>query len=276
MPYETTLLIQLAVGLLVTGALAGVLAGLLGVGGGIVIVPVLFLLFDFLQVPQEVAMHLAVGTSLCTIIPTSISSARSHYRRGAIDVSLLKRWAPLIFVGALVGGLLSKVLNAEVLTLIFGFVALAVAINMAIPKTLVVSEALPSGVVGAGAVPVGIGGFSALMGIGGGTLSVPVLSAFSFPVHRAVATASAFGLVIAVPAVYGFIWSGLNVDGRPPYSFGYVSVPAAVLIFSVSVLTAPLGSKLAHSLNPARLKLAFALFLFLTALRMLWSVFGMG
>ncbi|CUJ00143.1 sulfite exporter TauE/SafE family protein [Cognatishimia activa] len=276
MPYETTLLIQLAVGLLVTGALAGVLAGLLGVGGGIVIVPVLFLLFDFLQVPQEVAMHLAVGTSLCTIIPTSISSARSHYRRGAIDVSLLKRWAPLIFVGALVGGLLSKVLNAEVLTLIFGFVALAVAINMAIPKTLVVSESLPSGVVGAGAVPVGIGGFSALMGIGGGTLSVPVLSAFSFPVHRAVATASAFGLVIAVPAVCGFIWSGLNVDGRPPYSFGYVSVPAAVLIFSVSVLTAPLGSKLAHSLNPARLKLAFALFLFLTALRMLWSVFGMG
>ena len=276
MPYETTLLVQLAVGLLVTGALAGVLAGLLGVGGGIVIVPVLFLLFDFLQVPQEVAMHLAVGTSLCTIIPTSISSARSHYRRGAIDVSLLKRWAPLIFVGALVGGLLSKVLNAEVLTLIFGFVALAVAINMAIPKTLVVSEALPSGVVGAGAVPVGIGGFSALMGIGGGTLSVPVLSAFSFPVHRAVATASAFGLVIAVPAVCGFIWSGLGVEGRPPYSFGYVSVPAAVLIFSVSVLTAPLGSKLAHSLNPARLKLAFALFLFLTSLRMLWSVFGTG
>ena len=274
MPYETSLLIQLAIGLLVTGALAGVLAGLLGVGGGIVIVPVLFLLFDILQVPQEVAMHLAVGTSLCTIIPTSISSARSHYRRGAIDVSLLKSWAPLIFVGALVGGMLSKVLNAEVLTLIFGFVALAVSLNMAIPKTLVLSSNLPSGVVGAGAVPAGIGGFSALMGIGGGTLSVPVLSAFSFPVHRAVATASAFGLVIAVPAVCGFIWSGLNVEGRPPLSFGYVSLPAAVLIFSVSVLTAPLGSKLAHSLNPARLKLAFALFLFLTALRMLWSVFG--
>lgn len=274
MPYEPLLLFQLAIGLLVTGALAGVLAGLLGVGGGIVIVPVLFLLFGFLQVPQEVAMHLAVGTSLCTIIPTSISSARSHYRRGAIDVTLLKRWAPLIFVGALVGGLLSKVLNADVLTLIFGFVALAVSLNMAIPKTLVISSNLPAGIIGAGALPVGIGGFSALMGIGGGTLSVPVLSAFSFPVHRAVATASAFGLVIAVPAVFGFIWSGLNVEGRPPFSLGYVSLPAAVLIFSVSVLTAPLGSKLAHSLNPARLKLAFALFLFLTALRMLWSVFG--
>jgi len=273
-PYDPLLLLQLAVGLLITGALAGVLAGLLGVGGGIVIVPVLFLLFDVLQVPQEVAMHLAVGTSLCTIVPTSISSARAHAKRGAIDMDLLKRWAPWVFAGALIGGLLSKVLNAEVLTLIFGFVALAVSLNMAIPKTLVIARDLPKNLVGGSALPAGIGGFSALMGIGGGTLSVPILSAFSFPVHRAVATASAFGLVIAVPAVCGFIWSGFGVAGRPPISLGYVSVPAAVLIFSVSVLTAPFGSRLAHSLNPARLKLAFALFLFLTALRMLWSVFG--
>lgn len=268
--YSLSTLIALAVGLLATGAVAGILAGLLGVGGGIVIVPVLFLLFDALNVPDAVAMHLAVGTSLCTIIPTSISSARSHNKKGAIDLPLLKSWSPVIFVGALFGGILSKFLDASTLTAIFGCIALAVSLNMAIPKTLVIAKELPNGPVARGAVPFGIGGFSALMGIGGGTLSVPILSAFSFPVHRAVGTASAFGLVIAIPAVLGFIWSGWSAADRPPFSLGYVSLPAAVLIFSVSVLTAPLGSRIAHSLNPARLKLAFALFLFLTALRMLF------
>ena len=272
--YATSMLIALAGGLLTTGAVAGVLAGLLGVGGGIVIVPVLFLLFDALDVPISVAMHLAVGTSLCTIIPTSISSARAHHKRGAIDLPLLKSWSPVIFAGALFGGILSRFLDSTTLTAIFGVIALAVSLNMAIPRTLVIAKELPHGPVARGGVPFGIGTFSALMGIGGGTLSVPILNAFSFPVHRAVGTAAAFGLVIAIPAVAGFIWSGWNVAERPPFSLGYVNLPAAVLIFSMSVLTAPLGSRIAHSLNPARLKLAFALFLFLTALRMLWSVFG--
>lgn len=276
MDYDITVFAALSVGLLITGGMAGILAGLLGVGGGIVIVPVLFWLFDLLNVSPTIAMHLAVGTSLCTIVPTSISSARSHYRRGAIDAELLKRWAPVIFVGALLGGLMSNVLDSRDLTLIFGIVALLVAANMALPKTLVVGQSVPQGPVGAVGLPFGIGSFSALMGIGGGTLSVPTLSAFSFPVHKAVGTASAFGLVIAVPAVLGFIWSGLSVHGRPPFSLGYVSVPAAVLIFSVSVLTAPLGSKLAHTLDAALLKRVFALFLFLTALKMLWSVYSAG
>ena len=270
--YSTSLLISLAVGLLVTGAVAGVLAGLLGVGGGIVIVPVLFLLFDFLDVPQAVAMHLAVGTSLATIIPTSISSARSHHAKGAIDVAMLKRWAPFIFVGALIGGIASRFISSDVLTAIFGTIALLVAINMALPKKVVIADEMPTGPGAQAAVPAGIGLFSALMGIGGGTLTVPVLSAFSFPVHRAVGTASAFGLVIAIPAAAGFIWSGLGVADRPPASLGYVNLLAAVLIFSTSVLTAPYGSTLAHRLNPGALKRVFALFLFLTSIRMLWSV----
>jgi uncharacterized membrane protein YfcA len=205
-----------------------------------------------------------------------LSSARAHYRRGAIDAQLLRLWAPVIFMGALLGGLMSKVLDSQDLTLIFGIVALLVAVNMAVPKTLVVAQTVPQGPVGAVGLPFGIGSFSALMGIGGGTLSVPTLSAFSFPVHKAVGTASAFGLVIAVPAVLGFIWSGLNVEGRPPFSLGYVSMPAAVLIFSVSVLTAPLGSKLAHAIDASKLKRVFALFLFLTALKMLWTVYSAG
>jgi uncharacterized membrane protein YfcA len=268
--YTLAFLLILAVAMLCTGAIAGVLAGLLGVGGGIVIVPVLFILFDYLDIPPQISMHIAVATSLATIIPTSISSARSHHKKGSIDLDLLKSWAPLIFIGAAIGGVLSKYLASTSLTLIFGVIALLVSINMALPKKLVISDELPKGIVGKGLLPSFIGGFSALMGIGGGTLSVPILSAFSFPIHRAVGTASAFGLVIAIPAVIGFIWSGWSADLRPPYSFGYVSLPAAVLIFSVSVFTAPLGAKLAHSLNPANLKKAFALFLFITSLRMLW------
>lgn len=236
--------------------------------------PVLFILFDYLNIPPQISMHIAVATSLATIIPTSISSARSHHKKGSIDLDLLKSWAPLIFIGAAIGGVLSKYLASTSLTLIFGVIALLVSINMALPKKLVISDELPKGVVGKGLLPSFIGGFSALMGIGGGTLSVPILSAFSFPIHRAVGTASAFGLVIAIPAVIGFIWSGWSADLRPPYSFGYVSLPAAVLIFSVSVFTAPLGAKLAHSLNPANLKKAFALFLFITSLRMLWVGLG--
>lgn len=268
--YTLAFLLVLAVAMLCTGAIAGVLAGLLGVGGGIVIVPVLFILFDYLDIPPQISMHIAVATSLATIIPTSISSARSHHKKGSIDIDMLKSWAPLIFIGAAIGGVLSKYLASSSLTLIFGVIALLVSINMALPKKVVIADELPKGVVGKGLLPSFIGGFSALMGIGGGTLSVPILSAFSFPIHRAVGTASAFGLVIAIPAVIGFIWSGWSADLRPPYSIGYVSIPAAVLIFSVSVFTAPLGAKLAHSLNPANLKKAFALFLFITSLRMLW------
>lgn len=273
MEYSVGLLIALGLGLAATGAIAGVLAGLLGVGGGIVIVPVLFQLFDFLDISEVVAMHLAVGTSLATIIPTSISSARSHHKRGAIDVELLKRWAPWIFLGALIGGILSKYLDGTVLTGIFGVIALIVAINMASPKKLVLAEALPGGPAANAAMPTGIGGFSALMGIGGGTLSVPILTLFSYPVHRAVGTASAFGLVIAVPAVCGFIWSGWAVADRPPLSLGYVNLAAAVIIFSLSVFTAPLGARIAHAINPQGLRLAFAVFLGLTSLRMLYKVF---
>ena len=270
--YSTEMLIAFAVGLLATGAIAGVLAGLLGVGGGIVIVPVLFWLAGILGVSPEVAMPMAVGTSLATIIPTSISSARAHRKRGSVDVDLLKAWAPAVFVGALIGGVLAGFVSGMFLTALFGAVALLVAINLALPRTIVLAEDLPQGLVARTTVPTGIGVFSALMGIGGGTLSVPILSAFSYPVHKAIGTAAALGLVIAVPAVCGFIWAGWGADLRPPLSFGYVSVPAAVLIFSMSVLTAPYGSGLAHRLDAKPLKRLFALFLFVTAMRMLWQV----
>lgn len=273
-PSSVSFFIILAAGLVFTGAIAGILAGLLGIGGGIVIVPVLFYLFDFMEIPQTIAMHVAVATSLATIIPTSISSSRAHMKRGALDMETFRSWAPLIFIGAATGGYLAKFINGTQLTAIFGAVALLVSINLANPKSLIIAKELPKQAPVRAAIGSIIGLLSALMGIGGGTLSVPVLTLFSFPVHRAIGTAAAFGLVIAIPGVLGFVLAGWEVAGRPPLSLGYVNVPAAILIFSASVLTAPLGAKIAHAIHSRTLKLAFAAFLFLTSIRMLAELFG--
>ncbi len=272
--FSVAALAGLTLGLLVTGAIAGILAGLLGVGGGIVIVPVLIVVAEIFDISDDIAMLLVVGTSLATIIPTSISSARAHHKRGAVDFDILRGWAPAIFIGALLGGIASKSIGSNGLSLIFGSVALVVAINLAFAQTLTLAAAPPQRRITQGLVAGPIGFVSALMGIGGGTLSVPVMSMLSVPVHRAVATASVFGLAIAVPAVFGFIGGGIGVEGRPPGSLGFVNLPAAIVLFSTSVLTAPYGAKLAHYLPPRRLKLAFAMFLAMSAIRMLWNALG--
>ncbi|MCR4266200.1 sulfite exporter TauE/SafE family protein [Nitratireductor sp. ZSWI3] len=269
--FDATTIAVLIAGMAVTGMIGGILAGLLGVGGGIVIVPVLFWVLHTFRIAPEHASHLAVATSLATIIPTSISSMRSHAKRGTVDRSLLRLWGPAVFVGALIGGGLAKVVSGDSLRAIFGVVGLLVAVNMALPKTLVVSEALPVSKWINRLIAGVIGIISSLMGIGGGTLSVPTLSAFSFPAHRAVGTAAAMGLLIAVPGVAGFLYAGLGVEGLPPGSLGYVSLPAALIIAPVSYLFAPLGTRLAHALDAKNLKRVFALFLAITAIRMLTS-----
>jgi uncharacterized membrane protein YfcA len=272
--FSIAALAGLTAGLLITGAIAGVLAGLLGVGGGIVIVPVLIVVAEIFAIDDTIAMLLVVGTSLATIIPTSISSARAHNKRGAIDRDILRDWGPAVFLGALLGGIASKFIGSGGLTLIFGVVALVVSINLALPKPIVLASGPPKARAGQSAIALPIGFTSALMGIGGGPLSVPVMSMLSVPVHRAVATASVFGLAIAVPAVAGFVWAGWGVAGRPPGSLGYVNLPAAVVLFSMSVFTAPIGARLAHVMAPRKLKLAFAVFLAISALRMLYKALG--
>lgn len=266
-PLELALLIG---GLSIASIIAGVVAGLLGVGGGIVIVPVLFWVFTFTSFPDELAMHMAVATSLATIITTSIASMRAHHNRGAVDFELLRRWAPALGFGALAGGLIARYLDAAVLTGIFGVVGLAVAINMATPRSLVIGDHLPAAPVQT-AIAAVIGLVSSLMGIGGGTLGVPTLAAFSYPIHRAVGTASAFGIVIAVPAVLGFIVSGWDAPGRPPFSLGYVSLAATVIILPFTTYFAPFGARLAHALEPIWVKRAFSVFLVITAIKMLYS-----
>jgi len=258
-----------------TGVVAGIMAGLLGVGGGIVIVPVLFYLFDVFEIPPDTSMHVAVGTSLATIIPTSFASLRAHLHHGAVDLELLRRWGVTIFLGSALGAALAGFVSGTVLTAVFASIALLVAVNMAIPHQIfVLAPALPNGRVTNAGISGLIGMFSAIMGIGGGTLSVPLLTLFSYPIHRAVGTASALGLLIACPGTLGFALAGIDVEGRPPASLGYVNLLGAALIFPMTVLMAPYGARLAHRLNRVWLRRAFALFLAVTALRMFASLLG--
>ncbi|SFD27093.1 sulfite exporter TauE/SafE family protein [Tropicimonas isoalkanivorans] len=264
-------LLMLVTGVAAAAVLAGIMAGLLGVGGGIVIVPTLFWILSLTDFPRELAMHMSVATSLLTIVFTSISSARAHHKRGSVDVGLLRLWGPGLVLGALTGGLAAKYIDADGLKLIFGGVALLVALNMASPKTLVVSNSLPKGKLLNAMVSYVVGTFSSLMGIGGGTLGVPILSACSVEIKRAVGTAAAFGFLIAVPAVVGFVISGMAAPNRPPLSLGYVSLPAALLILPFTVSFAPVGAALAHRLDGKWIKRAFAVFLGITAVRMLMA-----
>jgi uncharacterized membrane protein YfcA len=265
-------LATMAAALLAAGVAAGLLAGLLGVGGGIVIVPVLFHLFSLLGFPEDVRMHVAVGTSLATIIPTSIISARAHARRGAVDAGLLRALGPGVFVGTLAGAAIAGIVRGDVLTAIFAVVALAVAANMAFGmEGRAVRDGLPGGWRNWGIGGV-IGGISAMMGIGGGSLSVPVISACRYPIRTAVGTAAAIGLIIAVPGAAGFVATGWGADGLPPGSLGYVNLIGFALIVPATMLAAPWGARVAHAVKPQLLRKAFAVFLCLTSLRMIYGL----
>lgn len=258
--------------LLAAGAVAGLTAGLLGVGGGIVIVPVLWHLFASLGIDEAVRMHVAVGTSLATIIATSASSVRAHHRRGAVDFDLLKSWGPWIFVGVLIGTAIAGYVKGPVLTAVFASVAAIVSLHMGFGKPeWRLAETLPKGPGKAGLAGL-IGTVSAMMGIGGGTLSVPILSLFGYPIHRAVGTAAAIGFIIGIPGAIGFILAGWDVPNRPPFSLGYISLLGFALILPTSTMLAPVGAKLAHGLNTRNLKRVFAVFLGFTALRMFYDL----
>lgn len=264
----------LAAALLAAGCLGGVLAGLLGVGGGIVVVPVMFHVFTEVGIDPAVKMYLAVGTSLATIIPNSIVSARAHWRRGSVDRDMLRAWAPSVFVGVLIGGALAGPLQGVGLTGLFAVVALIVALHMALaPPSLRIADAPPRGV-GLHGIGSLVGAVSALMGIGGGTLSVPILSAFNYPILRAVGTASALGIVISIPGTIAFVIAGAGMPGRPILSVGYVSLIGFALIVPATLLTAPFGVRLAHRISTKALRRAFAVFLALTAARMFYSLWG--
>ena len=256
--------------LLGAGAVGGLLAGLLGVGGGIIIVPALDLALTTAGVDPAVALHVAVGTSMATIVPTSISSSRSHARRGSIDFEVVRKWSLPIVVGALVGALVAANVDARVVAGVFGCVALLAALKMLLPLDhVVLRQGLPGGLAGA-SLPASIGAISAMMGIGGGTLTVPAMTLCGEVVHKAVGTAALLGLWISVPATIGYLLADTTGEAMPPWVVGHVSLAGFAIIAPVAWLVAPLGARLAHRLDRRKLSAAFGVFLFVVASRMLY------
>ena len=267
-------LLALVIAMALTGAAAGTLAGLLGVGGGIVIVPMLELALGYLGVDPSVRMHVAVGTSLATIIPTSLSSARAHRQRDAIAMPIVRYWSPWIIVGTLVGAYIAGRSDSATLYAVFGVVALVVGLKMMFwPEDKVIASDVPRGVAGP-IVPTGIGAISAMMGIGGGSMSVPVMTLCGKPIHVAVGTSALFGAFIAVPGTIGFIATGWGNPLTPPLSLGYVNLVGFALLIPSTIAFAPLGARFAHAMTRRRLSVFFGFFLLVVAGRMMYRVLG--
>ncbi|GAA4166412.1 sulfite exporter TauE/SafE family protein [Shinella granuli] len=276
MPVSLTVMTTFALVLGLVGCVSGFLAGLLGVGGGIIVVPVLYHVLAFFEVDPALRAHIAVGTSLATIIPTSFQSIRAHRARGAVDTDLLKLWGPFVAVGVMIGVLIAAYAPGETLTAIFGFVAAIVAAYMLFTREgwhpIGSLPAKP----GQAAMATGIGTISTLMGIGGGTLTVPTLSVCSYPVRRAVGTASVIGLIIALPGTLGYIVNGWGKEGLPVYSLGYVNIAGMVAIMLTSMWFAPLGARTAHTIEPGTLRKLFGIFLALTSAKMIADLVPFG
>lgn len=255
-----------------TGLVAGFVAGLLGVGGGIVIVPVLDLVLAAFNVDISIRMKVAVGTSLATIVATSWASAKSHRQHKAVDFELLRTWGPMIFVGVVLGTLVAGLVDGRVLTLVFAVTALLVAANMIFRAD---NHKLRDGFPNAGIKAVLgmiVGLVSAMMGIGGGTLSVPILTAFGTDIRKAVGTASAIGFIIAIPGAIGYMIAGWGATGLPPFSLGFLNIAALIAIIPLSMLTAPWGAKAAHTVPRKYLAYGFGAFLVATSIKMFWSL----
>jgi len=254
------------------GALAGVLAGLLGVGGGIVLVPAFYYTFVRLGYESGELMQVCLATSLATIIVTSARSVMAHHKRGAVEWDILKSWAPGIATGAIIGVLVAAGLRSVTLQMIFGVLGSTIGLYMLLGNA---AWRLADEMPGAGlrwALSPLVGFLSVLMGIGGGSFGVPILTLHGIAIHRAVATAAGFGFIIAVPSVAAFLF--VDVTGALPWSLGAVNIPAFLVVITMTMMTAPLGAKIAHALDPKPLKRLFGMFLTLVALNMLRTAAG--
>lgn len=252
------------------GVFAGLLGGMLGVGGGIVVVPALIWIFKQEGVQADVLTHLAIGTSLAAIIFTSLSAIRAQQKRGAIDWAVVRMLVPATLIGGLVSGYLAGFIPAATLKMIFSIFLLAVSLQL-LAKWQPASHWTLPGPKALWGVGLGIGSLSAMMGIGGGTISVPFLHACNVDMKRAIAISTTLGFPIALFGAAGFVLSGWHHAGLPAWSFGYVDLPALLAVGATSMAVAPLGVRLAHHLPVARLKRAFGMLLLVVALQMLFS-----
>lgn len=266
-------LIIMVLSMAAAGGVTGILAGLFGIGGGAILVPVLIEFLSFQGVAPSVQAHIAVGTSLAIIIPTSVRSFRAHQKRGAPDEALLRNWLIMAPLGVVIASFIVAFVSGEVLKIVFAVVASLMAIKMLLNRSKWnLGDDLPGQPI-KGAVGFFIGFVSTFMGIGGGNLNSVFMTSYGRPIHQAVATSAGLGVLIAIPGALTYAVSGWGNPALPPFSLGYISLLGFILIMPISMLTAPVGVKLAHGLSKRQLEIAFGVFLILVSARFFYSVF---
>jgi uncharacterized membrane protein YfcA len=273
-------IIELAVLLIAVGALSGFLAGLFGIGGGAVLVPVFYECFRLVGVPLDVRMPLCVGTSLAVIIPTSIAAFRAQYQRGAVDMAVVKSWWLPVLLGVLAGSVTARYAPERLFKYVFVAVAWSAALRLLLARTSwKLGEDLPRGLL-MRSYGVMIGLLSTLMGIGGGLFANLLMTFYSRPIHQAIATSSALAVLISIPGALGYVYAGWPVAARfpdvaalhLPFALGYVSLIGAALVMPTTLVTAPLGVRSAHALSKRQLEIAFGLYLLIVGGRFVLSL----
>ncbi|MEM9278184.1 MAG: sulfite exporter TauE/SafE family protein [Pseudomonadota bacterium] len=265
-------LLPFVAALLVAGGVAGVLAGLFGIGGGAVLVPVFYQMLGILGVDEAIRMHLSVGTSLAIIVPTSIRSFMGHRAKGAVDMELLKAFTVVVPLGVIIAAIVAAYLSSGMLRAIFAFFSLVIALKLLFGKdSWKIAGDIPLGI---GTYIAGwiIGFFSTFMGIGGGVFNNTFMTLFGRPIHQAVATSSGVGVLISIPGMLGYIWAGWGAPELPDFSLGFVNLLMVLIIIPVTLLVAPIGVKLAHALDKRQLEIGFGVFLVIVAIRFFVSL----
>lgn len=273
-------LIELALLLIAVGALSGFLAGVFGIGGGAILVPVFYECFRLAGVPLEVRMPLCIGTSLAIIIPTSLSSFRAHYKRGAVDLGILKLWWLPIVLGVIAGSVTARFAPERLFKIVFVMVAWSAAARLLLARDgWKLGDKIPTGPLMRlyGFI---IGLLSTLMGVGGGLFANLLMTFYGRPIHQAVATSSALAVLISIPGALGYVYAGWPAAARfpditalqLPFTLGYVSLIGAVLVMPTSLLTAPLGVRAAHAMSKRALEMAFGCYLFIVGGRFVISL----
>ncbi|MBS8258873.1 sulfite exporter TauE/SafE family protein [Roseibium polysiphoniae] len=266
--------VGLGLALVGSGLIAGFLAGMFGIGGGAVLVPVLYQFLTVLGVDEGVRMHISVATSLGIIVPTSLRSFMAHKKRGAADLELLKSWLIPLPLGVIGASLVAAYVSGDGLKAIFAVIALVLGARMLLDKP---HWRLGSDIPGFPIRPLcgaAIGFFSTLMGIGGGVMNNTFMTLYGRSIHQAVATSSGTGLMISIPGTIGLIWAGWGAENLPPFSAGYVNLLGVALIIPVTTFAAPFGVKVAHALPRRKMEIFFGCFLLVVALRFLLSLNG--
>lgn len=252
--------------------IAGLLAGIFGIGGGGVIVPVLYQALVALGFPASVTMHVAVGSSLAFIIPTSIRSFQAHKARGAVDMDILRSWVIAVPAGVVAASFVAALVSGAEMRAIFAAIAFVIGVRLLFNRA---SWRLPGDVPGGAvrwAAGFVIGLLSTLMGVGGGILANTFMTMFGRPLIQAVATASGVGVLIAIPGTVGYMAAGWGAEGLPPFSIGYVNLLAVAIVMPLSFYMAPLGVRIAHAASKRQLELSFGLFLMVMSARFVWSL----